>query len=420
MDISKIFVFCNILFVMFCIWLISSNKCLYKTKLLHSSKGISNNGALSKQPSYLTEVNKYSVWGNWVGGKCSVTCGNGIKVLRRKCLQANCQGNLTKNVHCRNSPCVGGKDFDWIDVSVRKRLSEIKNRCVTYNPRSKNDIYSRMVYNDKYKFIFCEVPKAASTTWRKFLWHFAGQPDYKTVSEDDIIIGHNKEFKLIRTLSKEEREQKVANYTKFFVQRHPFERLVSAYFSKFTNKGKRVYYKNNFGKPAANKYMPQLVHGVKIRNFTQNDFENQLNKSKIFQNLKSSQQKEVLDAVKKLRKGEVSFEIFLKIVFGQYDVNGYLNTDIHWRNMVDLCFPCQINYDYVIDFNNLAEDSNNLLKYLQKKEPEKERIFINERKTEVVKSSAFSTINKLPNKTVFKIKQLFKDDFYIFGYNSTN
>ena len=88
--------------------------------------------------------------------------------------------------------------------------------------------------------------------------------------------------------------------------------------------------------------------------------------------------------------------------------------------MVDLCFPCQINYDYVIDFNNLAEDSNNLLKYLQKKEPEKERIFINERKTEVVKSSAFSTINKLPNKTVFKIKQLFKDDFYIFGYNSTN
>ena len=97
------------------------------------------------------------------------------------------------------------------------------------------------------------------------MWHFAGQPDYKTVSEDDIIIGHNKEFKLIRALSKEEREQKIANYTKFFVQRHPLERLVSTYFSKFTDKGKRVYYKNTIGKPAANKYMPQLVHGVKIR-----------------------------------------------------------------------------------------------------------------------------------------------------------
>ena len=113
--------------------------------------------------------------------------------------------------------------------------------------------------------VVINILKAASTTWRRFLWHFAGQPDYKTVSEDDIIIGHNKEFKLIRALSKEEREQKIANYTKFFVQRHPLERLVSTYFSKFTDKGKRVYYKNTIGKPAANKYMPQLVHGVKIR-----------------------------------------------------------------------------------------------------------------------------------------------------------
>ena len=107
--------------------------------------------------------------------------------------------------------------------------------------------------------------KAASTTWRRFLWHFAGQRDYKTVSEDDIIIGQNKEFRLLRTLSKEEREQRIKTHTKFFVQRHPIERLVSAYFSKFTNKGKRVRYKNNFGKPAANKYMPELVHGIEIR-----------------------------------------------------------------------------------------------------------------------------------------------------------
>lgn len=32
----------------------------------------------------------------------------------------------------------------------------------------------------------------------------------------------------------------------------------------------------------------------------------------IFRNLNPIQQKEVVDAVKKLRKGEVSFEIFLK------------------------------------------------------------------------------------------------------------
>ena len=48
------------------------------------------------------------------------------------------------------------------------------------------------------------------------------------------------------------------------------------------------------------------------RNFTQNDFEKQLSKKMIFQNLNRVQQKEVIDAVIKLKKGEVSFEIFLK------------------------------------------------------------------------------------------------------------
>ena len=97
------------------------------------------------------------------------------------------------------------------------------------------------------------------------MWHFAGKPDYKTVSEDDIIISNDTEFRLFRTLSKEEREQRLESYTKFFVQRHPLERLVSAYYSKFSNKAPKVGYKNRLGKPSANKYLPQLVHGVRIR-----------------------------------------------------------------------------------------------------------------------------------------------------------
>ena len=52
-------------------------------------------------------------------------------------------------------------DSDWIDPSVEKRLLEIKSRCKTYKPRDK-DVFTRMVYNDKYKFIFCEVPKVCN------------------------------------------------------------------------------------------------------------------------------------------------------------------------------------------------------------------------------------------------------------------
>ena len=48
-----------------------------------------------------------SIWGNWVHGQCSVTCGNGSKVISRKCLQGKCQGNFTKIDECSINPCLG-------------------------------------------------------------------------------------------------------------------------------------------------------------------------------------------------------------------------------------------------------------------------------------------------------------------------
>ena len=74
----------------------------------------------------------------------------------------------------------------------------------------------------------------------------------------------------------------------------------------------------------------------------------------------------------------------------------------------------------MIDFDNLYSDSNNLLKYLQKNELETNKVFMDKQKTAVSEISAFNEISKLSNETVTKIKQIYKDDFYIFGYNNTS
>ena len=106
------------------------------------------------------------------------------------------------------------------------------------------------------------------------------------------------------------------------------------------------------------------------------------------------------------------------MVLGQYG-EGHLKADVHWRNMVDLCSPCQINYDHVISFDNLVGDSNNLLSHLQRRVPAKRRICIDGQKTRVAKTSALSMLSALPETTFSKIKQIYEDDFYVFGYNNT-
>ena len=115
----------------------------------------------------------------------------------------------------------------------------------------------------------------------------------------------------------------------------------------------------------------------------------------------------------------ISFKRFYRLVLGQYG-EGHLKADVHWRNMVDLCSPCQINYDYVISFDNLVDDSNNLLNHLQRRVPAKSRVFIDGQKARVAKTSALNMLSKLPNTTFSKIQQIYKDDFYVFGYNNTD
>ena len=63
----------------------------------------------------------------------------------------------------------------------------------------------------------------------------------------------------------EEAFKKLREYTTFFVNRKPLQRTVSAHSSKFTDRVKLDGYKNNLGKPAALRYLPEYVHNIKIR-----------------------------------------------------------------------------------------------------------------------------------------------------------
>ena len=63
-------------------------------------------------------------------------------------------------------------------------------------------------------------------------------------------------------LPKLEAMKRLASYTTYFVTRHPFERLVSAHSSKFTNRSIKNRYREGIGKRVAINYADKFINGL--------------------------------------------------------------------------------------------------------------------------------------------------------------
>lgn len=55
------------------------------------------------------------------------------------------------------------------------------------------------------------------------------------------------------------------SYTTFLIARHPFERLVSAFYDKLTNKAAYNYYRKTVGKQIAKHQISEYLSDIKIR-----------------------------------------------------------------------------------------------------------------------------------------------------------
>jgi len=65
-------------------------------------------------------------------------------------------------------------------------------------------------------------------------------------------------------LDKVEAVRRLATYTTFVVTRHPYERLVSAHSSKFTDRSPKSSYKLRIGRWIAARQAPIYMRGISI------------------------------------------------------------------------------------------------------------------------------------------------------------
>lgn len=208
-----------------------------------------------------------------------------------------------------------------------KRISFLDDFCKKHTRGSRPLInifrmVSRIYVEDKHQLLYCEVPKAGCSNWKRVLMVLAGLADSTAnITHDSVHYG--KHLRKLDSYDPKEVLRRLETYTKVIFVRDPMERLVSAFRDKFEHPNS--YYHPVFGKAIIKKY-------------------------------RHNADKEALAT-----GSGVKFEEFIKYLL---DSRRPVGMDIHWEQISKLCYPCIINYNFIGKFETLEEDANYLLRLI--------------------------------------------------------
>ncbi|KAJ7376054.1 Carbohydrate sulfotransferase 11 [Desmophyllum pertusum] len=159
---------------------------------------------------------------------------------------------------------------------------------------------SNFIVLEKYKLVYCPVPKVSCTVWKNLL-----------AKLDGLFLGRPTNYS--------------QTYTKFMFVREPFERLLSAYRDVFLGWWKRSA---DFWKSYRKRVREYLVSSGRLGINTSAD--------------------------------NTTFEEFATYVVLKHR-NGK-DLQEHWRPMYDLCHPCYIQFDFIGHYETLMDDAQFILR----------------------------------------------------------
>ncbi|XP_021120786.1 carbohydrate sulfotransferase 9 isoform X1 [Heterocephalus glaber] len=247
----------------------------------------------------------------------------GTKILSMK----SSEMNWPLDIRPLNKSLVKDNKWKKTDETQEKRRSFLQEFCRKYGAVSHRQshlfhVVSRIYVEDKHKILYCEVPKAGCSNWKRVLMVLNGLASSAyNISHDAVHYG--KHLKKLDSFDLKEIYTRLNTYTKAVFVRDPMERLVSAFRDKFEHPNS--YYHPVFGKAIIKKYRP-------------NACEETLNNG-----------------------SGVKFKEFIHYLL---DAHRPVGMDIHWEKVSKLCYPCLINYDFVGKFETLEEDANYFLQMI--------------------------------------------------------
>ncbi|XP_030408821.1 carbohydrate sulfotransferase 9 [Gopherus evgoodei] len=237
------------------------------------------------------------------------------------------QVNLPPVMRPLNKSLIKGDRWKNIDEAQEKRRYFLYDFCKKYSSDNQLRTHlvrmvSRIYVEDRHKILYCEVPKAGCSNWKRILMVLNGLASSAySISHDAVHYG--KHLKKLDSYDLKGIQTRLNTYTKTIFVRDPMERLVSAFRDKFEHPNS--YYHPVFGKAIIKKYRLNAHEEA-------------------------------------LKTGSgVKFKEFVRYLL---DSQRPVGMDIHWEQISKLCYPCLINYDFIGKFETLEEDANYFLQLI--------------------------------------------------------
>lgn len=240
------------------------------------------------------------------------------------------------------------------------------------------NMFSRIYVDEKYKLLYCEVPKVACTNWKRILLILSGHMNTSNPEEIPAYLVHstyqNEYLTRLSEFSPDEVAFRIENYFKFLFVREPMERILSAYLNKFTMPYSTEY-QRRFGRKIVRRYRrtpsrESLKHGH-----------------------------------------DVTFNEFAKFLLDSRTTRPF---DAHWRPYQDLCHPCLLRYDVIGKYETLDEDVHSILRHIGVEHlihfPDKPKKIL---KTSDRLKEAYSNITASARRQLW---HLYETDADMFGY----
>ena len=238
----------------------------------------------------------------------------------------------------------------------------------------------RHIYvNDKYRFLWCAVPKVACTNFKRVLLILSGKVN--TTNPADLVsadVHHVLERHLHRlnSYTAPQIRYRIRNYYKFMFVRDPLERILSAYVNKFT-----MHYNEVF----------KLKYGIKI--------------------IKKFRRRPTQHAL--LKGDDVTFNEFVR-----YLLKPAISQPLepHWRQFYKLCAPCVVQYDAIGKYETMSADVDFVMDELGISHLvsfPKGTAVDGKGKTTQVMQDYYKTV---PAELIHQLWELYSVDYSMFGY----
>ncbi|XP_068692027.1 carbohydrate sulfotransferase 10-like isoform X2 [Montipora capricornis] len=257
-----------------------------------------------------------------------------------------------------------------LEQRQRDRQKYLRRYCESHNlTYTKGNIDRKklgyFMVNDKYKVVYCFIPKVACTQWNKVFLALDNRPNVA----DRSVIHNPKNFKFLsQGYSAEEIEVRLRTYFKFVFVRDPLERLLSAYEDKFVH-NPEVYYTETYYKKMVDYFR---------------------------------------STVDPRSHDKLTFRKFIHYI----STIGF-NEDRHWATYENLCLPCNINFDFIGHFNDMQEEAPYILRRTEMDKVATFPPFITHNTTTKMRKS-FGTI---PEVEISQLVKLFEKDYEMFNYH---